>query len=178
MNPTDRNDEFLQLVSQHQVALYGYIFALVQDANDADDVMQRTLLTLWRRFDDFEPGTHFIRWAQKTAKFEVLNFARAQRRSRLVFSEEIIASLADQAEASLDPSTDDLQREALGDCISRLNGKDRELIQLCYEGDQKVKVVAKMLGRTSQSICNSLKRIRTALYNCIEQKLTPPEERA
>jgi RNA polymerase sigma-70 factor (ECF subfamily) len=165
-----RNDDFMQLVTQHQVALYGYIFALVQHAADADDVFQRTLLTLWRRFDDFEPGTNFAAWAWKTAKFEALNHARSKRRERLVFSDSLATVLADQIDGLASDASDESRRAALDECMQLLHEKDRQLLQLCYEGDSPLKSIAEQLGRTAQSVCNSLKRIRTALFNCVEQK--------
>ena len=174
MNRDSRNDRFMELVAQHQVALYGYIFAIVQHAADADDVLQRTLLTLWRRFDDFEPGTNFAAWAWKTAKFEVLNHARAKRRERLIFSESLATALSDQIDELAGEANDESRRVALDECMEHLHVKDRQLIQRCYEGDAQVKAVADVLGRTSQSVCNSLKRIRTTLYNCVQQKLSGP----
>lgn len=176
MDSDDRSERFMELVSEHQAALYGYIVALVRNADDADDLLQRTLLVLWRRFDDFEPGTHFARWAWRTAKFEILNFGRAQRRQRLVFSDELLASLADEAEELTDEPVDRQRRVALDACVETLNGGDQRLVHLCYERERRVKDVAALLGRTPQSVCNSMKRIRTALFNCVQQRLQAEEE--
>lgn len=169
MDPESKGDEFMELVAEHQVALYSYIYAFVQNAADADDLLQRTLLVLWRRFDDFERGTNFARWASKTAKFEVLNFGRAQRRRKLIFSDELIASLAEQVEEVTEQDLS--RREALDACMEQLTRGDQHLVHLCYERERRIKEVAGLLGRTPQSVCNSLKRVRTALYNCMQQKL-------
>ena len=78
-----RDEVFTDLVTEHQARLYGYIFAMVQNSADTEDLVQRTLITLWRRFDQFELGTDFCAWSLTTARYEVLNFQRAGRRPNL-----------------------------------------------------------------------------------------------
>ena len=67
-NPT-RTEEFVELSSSHQRQLLGYIFTLVGNMDDAEDLLQQTNLILWRKFDDYQPGTDFIRWACYVAAF-------------------------------------------------------------------------------------------------------------
>ena len=45
---------------------------------------------------------------------------------------------------------------------------DRRLIGLCYSRKSSLKQVAQQEGRSPPSVCNSLKRIRTILFDCIQ----------
>ena len=47
-SPRD-NVSFMELLTLHQTQLYGYIRALVHDAEDAKDIFQSTSLILWWR---------------------------------------------------------------------------------------------------------------------------------
>ena len=172
MSELPLSDEFMELVTLHQTRLYGYIFALVGSAEDADDLFQQTILVLWRKFDQFERGSDFARWAWTTAKFEVRNFQRTSRRGRVVFSDSLVNQIVSEAELE-DETADGMARErALKECVTKLPADDRELLNLCYQDRTKVKDIAARLGRSSQSVCNSLGRIRTALFNCIQRVLT------
>ena len=55
-NPTE---EFVALYVEHQVAIRSFVRTLLPDSADADDVMQTASLTMWRRFEQFQPGTSF-----------------------------------------------------------------------------------------------------------------------
>ena len=74
MNEQQRHDLFSELIARHQSELYAYIFAIVRNWDDADDLYQSTCLVLWRKFESFRPGTSFFSWA------------RQMRRSRRVVS--------------------------------------------------------------------------------------------
>ena len=62
----------MSLVPQGQGRLYQYIRTLPPRDQVVDDVIQETLLVLWRKFDAFEEGTNFDAWAAKIAYYEVL----------------------------------------------------------------------------------------------------------
>ncbi|MCG8583974.1 MAG: sigma-70 family RNA polymerase sigma factor [Pirellulales bacterium] len=172
MSNRTKSEEFMELVTLHQSRLYGYIFALVGDATDADDLFQQTVLILWRKFDQFEPGSDFARWAWSTAKFEVRNFQRTSRRRKVVFSDDLINQLIDETDSLPDTLGEMTRGDAMQICVDKLPDEDRDLLDLTYQKQTKVKEVAAQLGRSSQSICNSLRRIRTALFNCIERVLS------
>lgn len=87
----------------------GYIYCLVHDFNDTEDLYQQTCLVMWRKFDEYEQGTQFLQWALRIAHFEVTNSLR-QRRRRAQFSQEFLAELS--AEPDLDPVGDEDARVA------------------------------------------------------------------
>ncbi len=66
----------------------------------------------------------------------------------------------------------DRRMEMLGECLSRLPDKDRQLIDLRYRGSQSVEVVAQKVGRTASAVYKALARIRESLLDCISRKLT------
>jgi RNA polymerase sigma-70 factor, ECF subfamily len=176
MGPSDpkRTEQFIELLSSHQRQLLGYIVALVHNMDDAEDLLQQTNMVLWRKFDDYRPGTEFIRWACHVAHLEVLNFLRRSRRSPMPLDERLLLQLADQR---LDRSTIyEHYREALRLCMERLTADDRELLALCYGGALSIKDIALRLGRSADSVYHSLRRIRCILMGCIT-RTTAHEER-
>ncbi|HPM80105.1 MAG TPA: sigma factor [Candidatus Anammoximicrobium sp.] len=57
-----------------QSRVYAYIRALVFSGADAEDVLQEVAVVLWRKFDQFEPGTRFDQWAYRVASIQVADF--------------------------------------------------------------------------------------------------------
>jgi len=161
---------FMELLTLHQTQLYGYIHALVHNAEDAKDIFQATSLILWRKFDQFRPGTSFIRWACSVAQFEARNFLRTKRASRVTFSDELIESLAASMPEER-PALTEARLSALRRCMAALPALDRKLLDAFYRGNQAAAEIGAEAGRTRQSISNSLRRIRRTLFRCIRRTL-------
>jgi RNA polymerase sigma-70 factor, ECF subfamily len=165
----DPKERFMDLVTRHQRRLFGYIYALVQNVNDTQDLHQQTLMVLWRKFPQYEEGTNFLAWATKVAQIEVLRFRKSQPASRVFLSDEVLSEVVEsQLRHTADPATE--SRQALLDrCVEKLGAVDRELLDASYRRDCRIKDIAAQVGRSSQSICNSLRRIRRELLKCIDR---------
>ena len=64
---------------------------------------------------------------------------------------------------------------ALHACMERLSESDRRLLEMRYWEPKTVVEIAAELGRTPQSVCNSLNRIRAQLMDCVERTLSAEE---
>jgi len=161
---------FAAMLQREQTRLYGYIHSLVRDLNDADDLFQQTTLILWKKFGDFDPGRSFFSWACGIARFEVANFLRSRGRQRLYFSDDLNLLLVEAQQEMADDELED-RRDALAGCVEKLRQRDRELLRECYGETESVNDVAGRHGRSPQSVYNSLRRIRRALFECIDRTL-------
>ena len=93
----DRHDEFVALFVRHEPAIRSFVLTLLPDLAAAEDVVQQASMTMWRRFDQYQPGTSFRNWAFQVAKFTAMNHMTKLRRDRHVFSERLLDMLAEQA---------------------------------------------------------------------------------
>ncbi|MFO0807919.1 MAG: sigma-70 family RNA polymerase sigma factor [Gemmataceae bacterium] len=165
----DRVDEFVRLLAQHQRRLYLYVVSLVPRPGDAEEVLQETNLVLWREFGQFRPGTNFAAWACRVAFHQVLAWRKKRQRDRLEFSDEFLAAVAAEAEA-----TDELLEcrcRALATCLTRLPPHHRTLIQLRYSEGHGIDTIAEQLGRTVDAVYRALSRIRRELHECVTRSL-------
>jgi len=169
-----QHEEFLRLFSVHSQRLYEFILMLVIRRADADEVFQETCLVLWNKFDSYEPTGNFYAWACKIAYLKILALRRANRRLYL-FSEEVLGILADKALSS--PSELGLRREALDECLERLNATDRELIEQRYYERRTPKEIAVVRSRSVYSVYRALCRIHSSLFECVENRLLKEEMR-
>ena len=60
---------------------------------------------------------------------------------------------------------------ALRRCRDKLSPADGELIELHYAEDLGSRQIAERLQRSQPSVCNSLNRIRSWLFKCIQTEL-------
>lgn len=168
MNERSPSEVFMEQLVLHQSQLFGYIFALVQDLHAAQDVFQQTSLVLWRKFETFD-GSNFAAWACRTAQLEALSYLRSERRRQAHFGEALLEQLT--AKAATNDGIAENRRAALDSCLQKLPAEDRALIDRCYTRTETLVSIAEHLGRSAQSLNNSLRRIRRALYECIHRTL-------
>ena len=166
----DNHDQFLRLYVEHESALNGFVRTLVPAREDAREVMQEVAVVLWRRFEELPDRRDFRRWAFGVAKFKALSFLRDRMRDRLVFDEEVMELLA--AEVIDDADAYAAEREALDECLSKLDAAQRKLIEAAYAPGVRMDELAAELGRSPMSFYKALHRIRLALMDCTQRVLT------
>jgi len=164
-----RAEQFMRLLLAHERRIYGFILALVRDWSDADDLMQETSAVMWRKFDEFEPGTHFVAWALSVARYQVLNHQKKQRVKRSHLSEQNVQAIAERMASDEKPVGP--QQEALDLCMRKLPERDRELIRLRYEHGATTQDVADRAGRSIHAVYKALNRIHAKLLECIRQAM-------
>jgi len=164
-----RTEEFLRLFTANQPRIFAYIFSMLPDWNDAEEVLQATWVVLWQSFDNFESGTNFNRWACKVALHQVLTFRKRQKRNPSSFSDSFVEAVSQENDALSESLAD--QRQALSQCIGKLNTRDRDLVKRCYTSGAKIKEVAQQLDRPPGTVYKALTRVRRALFACIKQTL-------
>jgi RNA polymerase sigma-70 factor (ECF subfamily) len=171
---TEVQTEFADLLRRHQSQLFAYIYSLVHNFDDADDLFQQTSLVLWDKFSQFDASRSFAAWACGVARYEVLNYLRSRARDRLYFGDELQLALI-EAQEEMDAAEIAERRDALAGCLKKLRQKDQELLEACYGHSARIADVASALGRSTQSIHNSLRRVRRALFECVRRTLAQGE---
>ena len=169
-NCGNRDDQYVQLLTQHKSQLFRFIFAMVHSLPDAEDVFQQAAITMWDKFREFEQGSDFYAWACAIARFKSLDHLKAKGRKRLLFSDKLLDQIAQCDRRH--PETHQAKLRALANCRDKLSSKDQQLLAVCYGGQGTIRKAAEGVGRPVGSVYDSLSRIRRALYACIERTLT------
>jgi RNA polymerase sigma-70 factor (ECF subfamily) len=167
---SDRAEMFLALHLQNHNRLAAFVHTLVPAWQDAEEIIQDTLMVLWRKFDEFEPSTSFFSWAARVAQYEVLNYRRKNRHRELYFDDEVLGALASTALDHMDDM--DLQRAALENCIKKLPEKDRELLRLRYRDGGSIQMAADALSRTTGHVQRLLRKVRSGLLRCVHARMS------
>ncbi|MFM8379140.1 MAG: sigma-70 family RNA polymerase sigma factor [Planctomycetia bacterium] len=168
-NSAENYELFLALFTKCQGRIQAFIRTLVHDPSRADDVFQATSLVLWRSFATFRRDAEFLPWALGTARHQVLLHWRTRRRDRHVFSESLLADLADSATAAVDSA--ETRLAALENCMAGLSQRQRDLVRMFYGENQPAAAIAKHWGRTVHAVYKALKVMRRALFECVSRKL-------
>src|SRR5260370_21160240 len=96
MDSSAGHGQLVERFVRSQDRIYASLATLLPNRADAEEVFQQTSLILWRKWQQFDPGRDFVRWACGIAHHEVSNFLRKRAdRGRVYLSEDVLAELAE-----------------------------------------------------------------------------------
>lgn len=136
-------------------------------ADDADEVLNDTLLTIWRRLEDV-PDERRLPWAYGVARRCLANHRRGTvRRLRLV----------EKAGSATRGHSEEWTSEAdatLHDALGHLNEADREVVRLWAWERLEPREIADVLGTSANAISLRLTKARRKLEHEISRQNPAP----
>ncbi|MCE9557191.1 MAG: sigma-70 family RNA polymerase sigma factor [Planctomycetes bacterium] len=172
---SDPREQFVADLTDAQGRIAAYIRTLIPDHDRAKDVLQETNLVLWRKADEFTPGTEFGAWACKVAYFQVLAHRRDSGREQLLFDDELVGQVAATAERR--GELFDQRQRAMRGCLKKLDARQREAIHAKYSLSLPIADMAVRFSSTSEAVKKLLFRARRALFACIERSISQEGQR-
>ena len=166
--PERTGQRFVELLGSHERELFGYIYSLTANWDDSQEVMQRLRIRIWEQFDRYDQERPFGAWARAIAYYLVLGFRKERSRQREYFTERVI-QLLDEAYSKSSGGISQ-SREALVDCLAKLNADKQRLVTDYYSPGGAAEL-AQSLGMTANSLRQAVHRIRRQLYECVQRKL-------
>ncbi len=163
--------DFVELMTQYQGRLYGYILSLSGDPDAANDVLQEANIVLWKQWNQFKPGSNFKAWAFRIAHFQYMAHRQKKIRDKVLYSDELLSMLA--CEAKEVDETHEQRATALEKCLAQMPARSREAIRLRYSDEAKVCDMAQKLNRNENTIYQILFRARKWLIDCVQRDVNP-----
>lgn len=152
---------FGQLYDRHVRPVYWQAYAVVRDANEAEDITQDVFITTWNKIRSINlVDESALPWLLVTARFTALNARRRTLKSR---HSELDQDLGDAA-PSVEEEVEGAQiRAEIDKAVAALSPTDRQLYDLCVVGDHTYELAARELGVSHAVVRNRLSRLRTRL---------------
>jgi RNA polymerase sigma-70 factor (ECF subfamily) len=180
------DDEFRALTDPYRRELHVHCYRMLGSVQDAEDVLQETLLAAWRGIDGFEARASLRAWLYKIATNRCLNFLRdAKRRPQTQpawpapppepsrygeatwlepYPDALLAGVADSAAG---PEARYEQRESIALAfvtgLQYLPARQRAVLVLRDVLGLRAAEVAEMLESSEASVNSALQRARAAI---------------
>ena len=150
-------------------SLYNFARWLVQNSNDAEDLVQESYLKALRSFASFQPGTNFRAWM-----FQILRNTFLSSRSTLdrrmtvaVDSEEDFPVLPATSATPESLLIERFSNDAVRCAIEQLPVIFREVILLCDVEDASYREIAEILSIPMGTVMSRLARARKAVRDSL-----------
>ena len=162
---------FIAALTRHQPALEAFCHAQLANRQDAHEALQATCVKLWEKAAEWDAATEFLPWAFAVARFTVLSIVRDRKRDRLVFDEDVVLAMAQEAETMAAEFEE--RREALANCMQQLKAEQRGILHAHYLTGRTVREIATSTQRSESAVKMILLRLRAQLSECIQRQLYP-----
>lgn len=156
-----------------------FLTAFLSTPAAIDDCVQEVALLAWKKGPIQEDSDRFkafcLACARRIAMAEVRKKYRRRHRHLEIETLTAVAEAAAHAASAETAAADRLR--ALRECLSRLDGKARHLLDLRYANSdpEALKSEAAKAGLSVDAIYKKLERLRSLLRNCVAKKLNPPD---
>lgn len=164
-----------ELVEAHQAELFRYLRFIGADHATAEDLLQETFLRAFHAKAAPDLAQENVRraWLRRIAHNLFIDHCRRHRRSPVSYDSE----QADAAEEFWQRRFYDHDEgfgciEALEQCLQTLPANQRELIDAFYARRRSREEIAASRGISADGVKVALRRLRAALAECIEQRLS------
>jgi RNA polymerase sigma-70 factor (ECF subfamily) len=141
----------------------------VPNPDQAQDVYQESVMTLWEKFGDYRADEPFLPWAFRFAHFKVLAHRKRNRRQPALLDDDVLNILAEE-QVEENERLEALLRLLPG-CLDKLTPNERRLLQVRYDGRATVAQIAEEMGRLAETLYRVLHRARKKLLHCLERRL-------
>lgn len=158
--------QFLSLFLRSEREIFRYVAVIVPNVVDAEDIVQQTAITLWEKFQAYDPAQPFTPWACRFALNKARQWIERRQRWHALLEGGLAEELAQRRE-ELRPEFESRLKHLEG-CLIKLPKMQRSLVEGYYYDRISVEQISKDTGRTIEATYKALQRIRQSLMVCVE----------
>ena len=160
-------DSFAELYRRLQRPLFGYLMKLVREREMVEDVLNETMMEVWRQAARFEGRSSVNTWVFSIAHHRAVSKLRKKRETSL--DEEQAAAIEDES------PTPDVRAEAndmsrlIATLMEQLSFEHREILHLAYYQEFSVQEIADALDLPPNTVKTRMFYARQRLKVLLEQ---------
>jgi RNA polymerase sigma-70 factor (ECF subfamily) len=157
--------ELYQLVSAQ---LFGVLLRILKQRALAEEALQDVMVRVWQRAEQYAAYRgRAMAWLSSIARYRAIDLLRAQRVHTSI-DDAPAEALADSSSDFAEATTSQRLRNALGDCLGRLNAEQQRCISLAYVDGYSQDQIATVLGSPLGTVKSWLRRGLASLKRCLE----------
>ncbi|WP_020403722.1 sigma-70 family RNA polymerase sigma factor [Gracilimonas tropica] len=165
-----KQKDFDEEIIPHMDALYNFALRLTSDPNDAEDLVQDTIVKAYRFFSSYEKGTNAKAWMFRILKNSFINNYRKNSKKPSQVDYDEVSSYYESVRAERTETSDlenlmfrEMMDDDLSEALTRLPEDFRTVVLLCDVEGYTYEEIANMLDVPIGTIRSRLHRGRNLL---------------
>lgn len=150
--------------------LLGVCLRILGDRQLAEDVLQDTYLTVWRKAGDFDPARASpITWLATIARNRSIDRLRSAGARMVAAPVEVLESRADEGPLASDAVEADQEAARLQACLNELEDRTRNAIRTAFFDGMTYEQLAEREGTPLGTMKSWIRRGLLRLRSCLER---------
>ncbi|MFH0939393.1 MAG: sigma-70 family RNA polymerase sigma factor [Planctomycetota bacterium] len=162
---------YAQFVREHETNILTYVFRMVNNREDAEDITQTALLQAWETWNKIDPelGGGYAKWCYRIAHNLAVDLLR-KKKPRATDDEEIEHTADARSLKPEDIYEHRAQSGWIRECLLSLDEKYREVLILRYQEEMSYEKIAEILELPISTIETRIFRAKKMLRKKLEQE--------
>ncbi|HEX7586072.1 MAG TPA: RNA polymerase sigma factor [Patescibacteria group bacterium] len=161
-----------EIVRRYEKKLFSYIYRLVGNKEEAEDILQNVFVKTYRNIKTFDIERKFSSWIYRIAHNEAINFLKKRNKKKFVSWEDIVASKDKMETKSNERSPIDIwiRKESameVNQAMDRLPEKYRKVLMLKYFSEKSYEEISKTIGSPVNTVGTLISRAKKKLMTVI-----------
>lgn len=161
-----------EIVKRYEKKLFSYIYRLVGNREEAEDILQNVFVKTYRNIKTFDIERKFSSWIYRIAHNEAINFLKKRNKKKFVSWEDIVASKDKMETKSNERSPIDIwiRKESameVNQAMDRLPEKYRKVLMLKYFSEKSYEEISKTIGSPVNTVGTLISRAKKKLMTVI-----------
>lgn len=157
-------DAFEELVRKHQGPLYGYVYRMLGNPDEAEELVQVALVQAWKHITGFRGGSSFKTWLYRIATNRCINKV-TRRKPTVELPETLVGPESEEPEQTFQSRK---RAEAVRQALDELPADQRAALVMATWDDMSYKEIGRAMGRSSRAVDSLLFRARQNLKKLLE----------
>ena len=136
---------FEELLNRYKNQIFSFIFRMIRNPEDAEDLAQDTFIKAFRGLNSYNPSYPFITWLFRIAHNTCVDFLRAKKPQILSIDDENTPDIADGPDSTHKTVELKLQQEDAEKLLAALPPLYSEVLLLQFREDMPIHQIAEIL---------------------------------
>ncbi len=160
---------FEELVSSNYTHIYNLCYRMMRNSQDAEDMLQESMLKAWRKLKSFKQTSSFSTWLHRIAANTCLDAIRKRKDSSVSMEvmEEKGRHLTD--DTSADFTERSIQKDMIQDALQDLKERERLIIILKDVQGYSYEEIADILSCPMGTVRSRLSRARVTMAEILNK---------
>jgi RNA polymerase sigma-70 factor, ECF subfamily len=161
-------ERYAEIVERYQTRLFVYIYRLVGNKEEAEDLLQDVFVKAYRNLNSYDTERKFSSWIYRIAHNEAVNYIKRKSLKRFISLETITTTKDKLDSSSIEEGADKawLRKEVskeVSDAIDRLPFKYKQVLTLRYYSEQSYEEIGEILGKPVNTVGTLINRAKKKL---------------
>lgn len=156
---------FACLLDRYGRRVYTFIFRLIRNREDAEELTQDVFMKVFRSLDGFRGESSFSTWIYQIAYHTAISEIRKQKHEFLAIDEALIANVSEEKPSGASGTNDESEQICrLERALARLSPDEQAMLLFFYTEEKKIEEIAAITELSPSNVKTRLHRIRRKLF--------------